>query len=68
MYWYNPATRSMEERMLPATDAAAYGILSRRKGAVEEYKRWRVTASIMQAMIFTGQAFQEKDAGRQPPR
>lgn len=68
MYWYNPVTRQGEDREAPTTDAGAHRILSGREGAVAEYDGWRVTQGITAAMIYTGQTFQEVDAGREPPR
>lgn len=68
MHWYNPITRSMEDRTAPATDDEAREILSGREGAENEYDGWRVTEEITGAMLYTGQTFQEIDAGREPPR
>lgn len=67
MYWYNPAIQDAEHRTAPTTDDEAIRILSARPETVEEYKGWRRTVGIVEAMIYTGQAFQEIDAGRQPP-
>jgi hypothetical protein len=70
MHWYNPTTGKMENADWPETDAKAIDMLSRHSNSdefIEEYRRWRSTHGIVEALIFTGQAHQMAQRGEQLP-
>jgi hypothetical protein len=71
MYWYNPKTRTMEERPTPSTDTEVEEILGGHLNSdtfLREYLRWRASGKdIEQAMIFTGKAIRDLHMRNQPP-
>jgi hypothetical protein len=64
MYWYNPKTRSTEQRSTPETDEEALNLLDGNlysEAFVMEYERLRGAGmDIEQALVFTGHAFRLK--------
>ena len=71
MYWYNPKTRSTEERSTPKTDKEALNLLDgdlNSEAFILEYEKQRGAGmDIEQALVFTGQAFRLKHLLYQPP-
>jgi hypothetical protein len=61
MYWYNPTTRMMEEDApTPLVDAQAINMLSGHPDSdefIEEYRRWRQSYGIVEALQRTGDTF-----------
>jgi hypothetical protein len=61
MYWYNPTTRMMEEDApTPLVDAQAINMLSGHPDSdefIEEYRRWRQSYGIVEALQRTGDRF-----------
>jgi hypothetical protein len=61
LYWYNPTTRMMEEDALtPLVDAQAIDMLSGHPDSdefIEEYRRWRQSYGIVEALQRTGDTF-----------
>ena len=64
MHWYNPKTRTPENRPAPVTDADAAALLDGHMNSdafLAEYDRLRASGmGIGQALIFTGHEFQLK--------
>jgi hypothetical protein len=61
----------MEDVPAPVVDAQAIDMLSGHPDSdnfIEEYRRWRATNEIVDALIFTGQTYQLRHQGEQPPR
>jgi hypothetical protein len=71
VYWYNPKTRSTEERSTPETDEEALNLLGsdlNSEAFVLEYEKLRGAGmDIEQALVFTGHAFRLKQLLYQPP-
>ncbi len=71
MHWYNPRTRSEEDRPAPETDEEAVSLLEGdlNSGAfISEYERLRGSGmAVEQAMIFVGRHFRMRHLERQPP-
>ena len=71
MYWYNPKTRSTEERSTPKMDKEARNLLDgdlNSEAFVMEYEKLRGAGmDIEQALVFTGHAFRLKHLLYQPP-
>lgn len=67
--WYNPVTRTWDQVVPPADDAAALGLFSGRGEAVKVYEYLRATYpwSVQVAFRSTWEHFREEDAGRQSP-
>ena len=67
--WYNPVTRTWDQVVPPANDAAAEGLFSGRKGAVKVYNYLRAEyrMSVRLAFQSTWEHFREEDAGRMSP-
>jgi hypothetical protein len=61
MYWYNPTTCTMEEDApTPLVDAQAINMLSGHPDSdefIEEYRRWRQSYGIVEALQRTGDRF-----------
>ena len=71
MYWFNPKIRKYEDVPAPLNDPQAIEMLSGHPNSdefIEEYRRWRETAGIAAALIYTGETFQMETWGGQPPR
>jgi hypothetical protein len=70
MHWYNPATRTVEDRLAPSTDEEALEILRGdiNSGAfMTEYERLRKEGmGVEQAMIFVGHEFRLRHLRYQP--
>jgi hypothetical protein len=70
VHWYNPTTRTVEDRPTPSTDEEALEMLSSdiNSGAfMAEYEKLREDGmSIEQAMIFVGHEFRLKYLSYQP--
>jgi len=70
MYWYNPVAGGMKDAPEPLNDAQAIEMLSGHPNSdefIHEYRRWRATRGILEALIYTGETFQMRDQGLQPP-
>lgn len=71
MHWYNPRTRSEEDRLAPETDEEAIRLLEGdlNSGAfIGEYERLRASGmAVEQAMICVGRHFRLRYLERQPP-
>jgi hypothetical protein len=68
--WYNPETRTWDQVVPPASDAAAVGLFSGREKAVKVYKHLRGPAygwNVQLACRSTWEHFRDEDAGRQSP-
>ena len=61
MLWYNPTTRSLEDRPAPETDVQAYALLDGNLNSdffFAEYERLRASGmSVERALVSTGQEF-----------
>ncbi|HLM77050.1 MAG TPA: hypothetical protein VK361_01460 [Rubrobacteraceae bacterium] len=71
MYWYNPVIGKMEDTPDPRTDARAQEMLGSHPDSeefIEEYWRWREKTGVVAALVFTGQKFQRREQGLEPPR
>jgi len=70
MHWYNPTTRTVEDRLAPSTDEEALEMLRGdiNSGAfMAEYERLRKEGmSVEQAMIFVGHEFRLRHLRYQP--
>ena len=70
MNWYNPTTRRMEDADAPKSEAQAMAMLSGHPNSgefTEEYRRKRMTSSIVEALISTGEFFYWEHEREQPP-
>jgi hypothetical protein len=70
MFWYNPTTRTMERVPAPAFDAQAIEMLSGHPESdkyIEEYRDWRQTLDIAEALQLTGETFRALHRGEEPP-
>jgi hypothetical protein len=62
MYWYNPKSRTMEDVPAPLVDAQAIEMLSGHSGSdefIEEYRIWRKSWGILEALERTGDTFRK---------
>jgi hypothetical protein len=60
MHWYNPTTQTMEEVPAPLVDAQAIEVLSGHPDSdefIEEYRTWRSSCDIVEALQHTGETF-----------
>jgi hypothetical protein len=72
MRWYNPKRREEEEEVpAPMSEAQAIELLSGHPGSdefIEEYRQMRSrNPDLVQALIFTGEAFYMEHQRGQPP-
>lgn len=71
MRWYNPKTRSIEERPAPATDMEVEDLLGDHPNSeafIQEYLRWRSKGrGIEEALVFASKTIQDLHLRSQPP-
>jgi hypothetical protein len=71
MHWYNPKTRQEEEVAVPLSEAQAIEMLSGHPDSdlfIEEYCLLRESQPhIVEALVFTGEAFYWEHSRGQPP-
>ncbi len=71
MHWYDPRTRSEEDRPAPETDEGVVSLLEGdlNSGAfISEYERLRASGmTVEQAMVCVGRHFRLRHLERQPP-
>jgi hypothetical protein len=69
MFWYNPTTRTEEERQVPESDDLALNLLDGDQDSAQYialYKEYRTRNGILEALIETGGYYREIHAGRTP--
>jgi hypothetical protein len=70
MFWYNPTRRTVEEISAPVVDAQAIETLSGHPDSdvfIEEYRDWRRTLGVVEALQLTGETFRMIHRGEEPP-
>jgi len=70
MFWYNPTTRTMERVPAPIVESQAIELLSGHPDSdkyIEEYRSWRQTLGIAEALQLTGETFRALHRGEEPP-
>jgi hypothetical protein len=70
MLWYNPTTRTTEHVPAPVFDVQAIEMLSGHPDSdkfIEEYRDWRQTLGIAEALQLTGETLRALHLGDEPP-